>query len=68
MAGIAGIALALEEDVATAKPESFLVSSSPWHDGHSGAGEDARIRVSNSLPQARQAYSKMGMLHLDEIQ
>jgi len=46
----------------TAKPDSFFCSAALWHDGHSGAGEDARTSVSNSVPQSRQAYSNIGMI------
>jgi hypothetical protein len=45
-----------------AKADSFFLRSVPWHFGHSTAGEDPRTRVSNSLPQAAQAYSKIGMM------
>jgi hypothetical protein len=44
-----------------AKAESFLVSSVAWQLGHSTAGEEDRTRVSNSLPQRSQRYSKMGI-------
>lgn len=44
------------------KADSFLCSLELWHDGHSGAGEDPRTRVSNSLPQELHEYSNMGMM------
>jgi len=45
-----------------AKADIFFRSSVPWHAGHSGAGEDPRTSVSNSLPQELHEYSKMGMI------
>lgn len=53
--------MAVEEEDATAKPESFFSSLLPWQVGHEGAGDDARTSVSNSVPQELHAYSKMGM-------
>ncbi len=39
-----------------------LRRSVPWQLGHSTAGEEPRTRVSNSLPQPAQVYSKIGMM------
>jgi hypothetical protein len=44
-----------------AKADSFFVSSVAWQAGHSTAGDEVRTKVSNSLPQRSQRYSKMGI-------
>ena len=45
-----------------AKVDNFLCRSVPWHPGHSGAGEELRTSVSNSLLQEAHLNSKMGMV------
>src|SRR3954464_7888960 len=44
----------------TANTDSFFSSSAPAHEGQVGV-RSARVRYSNSWPQARQAYSKSGI-------